>query len=122
MTSLVLRHDGLKTFHGARTGANAIWAVQMTLPPPNACIDPPRFRAVLARQMRQDAWRRLSRHRGLVPAVEVDLSGALTLRLGYTASDRRIPRAHIAERLKDLLEDPATRRRWVVNAERAARC
>lgn len=88
---------------------------------------PPRFDVVaqtqlpsvrrlsLAHQVRQDIWRALQSVRGFSPVVEVTRSGEqLLVRAGGRAPHPIA--ANLGQRLQDVLDDTANRRRWLRHA------
>jgi hypothetical protein len=93
---------------------------------------PPRFDVVastvlpdarrvrLAHQVRQDIWRALRAVRGFSPVVEVvRREGALHVRAGGRVAPPIA--AGLTGRLSEVLEDAATRQRWLTHAG-ASRC
>lgn len=72
-------------------------------------LDPAR----LARQIRQDLWRRLRDLRGFSPVVQISITRrGLRVRAGGRVAARTVPRQHISERIAALLADPTHRARW----------
>lgn len=89
-------------------------------------IDRARFREVIARQIRQDAWRAMRRVRGFAPVVEVASDHAEPGRARVLATAggrfdcRPAPVAKAEETLAELLANPAAQARWCRHAARAA--
>ena len=80
------------------------------------------FRLSLAHQIRQDIWRALRGTRGFAPLVRVyAANGMIEAQAGgvlMTGAGR--PEA-LAERIAEVLDAPAYRRRWLAHAGRMAR-
>lgn len=71
----------------------------------------------LAHQIRQDMWRKLQSLRGFSPVVEVTQEGqGLRVRAGGQVMGR-VP-ANAAAQIIEVLEDPASRGRWIRHAAR----
>ena len=70
----------------------------------------------IARQVRQDLWRRLQAQRGFSPVVEVARDGgACRVRAGGRI-EGRFARARIEAEISALLADPEARARWSAHA------
>ena len=71
----------------------------------------------LAHQIRQDMWRKLQSLRGFSPVVEITADGqGLKVRAGGQVTGR-VP-GHAAGQIAEILENPASRARWVRHAGR----
>ena len=70
----------------------------------------------VAHQVRQDVWRALRRQRGFAPAVEVrrSASGLLVRAGGRISAPHDAKR--LIDRLRDVLDDPPRRARWIACA------
>ena len=68
----------------------------------------------LAHQIRQDMWRELRKVKGFCPAVEITLGDVFEVRAGGRVARHIPPRAN--ERIENLLNRDANRRRWVAFA------
>lgn len=81
---------------------------------------PPVRRGRLARQIRQDLWRMLQGLRGFSPVIEVD---ATACGLRVRAGGRLVAPAPsgVESRIKDLLDSPGHRARWLTWAGEGAR-
>ncbi|OIQ26847.1 MAG: hypothetical protein BM562_16150 [Alphaproteobacteria bacterium MedPE-SWcel] len=74
----------------------------------------------LAHQIRQDLWRALQRVRGFSPVVRLTRQGeAIRVEAGGRVARPVSP--GLAARISEVLEHPATRRRWVAQAKRNAK-
>ncbi len=70
----------------------------------------------LARQVRQDLWRRLRGQRGFSPVVEIMRDGgACRVRAGGRI-EGRFAKARLEAEIAALLAEPATRARWSAHA------
>lgn len=68
----------------------------------------------LAHQVRQDMWRALRDLRGFAPAVRIaPEAGHLRLTAGGSVAAKTFPRARCEALLRDLLDDPLARSRWL---------
>lgn len=80
---------------------------------------PPVRAARLARQIRQDLWRKFQHLRGFSPVVEIAATECgVIVRAGGRLSGRTP--AETESRIRDLLDDPALRARWMVCAGEGA--
>ena len=76
-------------------------------------------RGVLAHQIRQDIWRAMQSVRGFSPVVRIAREGAdLRVMAGGRVAGRTATSA--PDRLANVLENPANRRRWLTHAGCAA--
>lgn len=81
---------------------------------------PPVRRGRLARQIRQDLWRALQGLRGFSPVIEIDAAEAgLVVRAGGRLAGPAP--AGVELRIKDLLDSPGHRARWLAWAGEGAR-
>ncbi|MEM9228938.1 MAG: hypothetical protein AAGB10_04955 [Pseudomonadota bacterium] len=89
-------------------------------------VRPERFRDVLARQIRQDIWRKLAAVRGLLPIVTVTggpgTGSPLKVEAGAVLTGKCPASAYVRSVLEQVLNDPILRRRWLQHAEQASRC
>ncbi|QDL94168.1 hypothetical protein FDP22_20145 (plasmid) [Paroceanicella profunda] len=127
MTDWLMAHDGARVRHAARGAADADFGVVAEWSVRLDGVDAGRFRASLARQVRQDLWRALARVRGFSPVVEVSTSapegGAALLEVtagGALRAGGRVTDG-LAGRVSGLIGDEARRARWVRHALRRAR-
>lgn len=74
-------------------------------------------RARLARQIRQDVWRRLQRLRGFVPAVRLEQRADGMHVTAGGALDAAAPLSWAQTALAEVLADPASRQRWIRHAQ-----
>ncbi len=73
----------------------------------------------LAHQIRQDMWRALQKVRGFSPAVEVTAAkNEMQIRAGGRVAGAVAP--VIANRIAEVLENPANRSRWIRHAKGGA--
>ncbi|WP_118137145.1 hypothetical protein [Oceanicella sp. SM1341] len=125
MTDWVMRHDGPRTCHAARGAERADFAARAEWPV-RLDGDAERFRTAVARQVRQDLWRALSRVRGFSPVVTVETEerpgGEALLRLGAGGALRAGGPVSAAweARAAELLSDTGLRARWTMHAHRRA--
>jgi|SRR6056297_919037 len=79
---------------------------------------PPVRRGRLAQQIRQDLWREVRGLRGFSPVIQIDApaSGQMIVRAGGRL-EGGAP-AGLRDRIKDLLDSPAHRARWLTWADR----
>jgi hypothetical protein len=76
----------------------------------------PVSRTALAHQIRQDVWRALRRLRGFSPVVRVGHTGAaIAVEAGGRCAG---PAGGAADRIADVLDNRANRRRWLAHAGR----
>ncbi|MCP9483660.1 hypothetical protein NNA36_16995 [Shimia sp. CNT1-13L.2] len=66
----------------------------------------------LARQVRQDMWRRLQGMRGFSPVVKVETKGALCRVTAGGSVEGTFPRAGTEAAIAEVLADPQNRARW----------
>lgn len=78
----------------------------------------PLSRLSVAQQVRQDVWRALQQVRGFSPVVRVRQTGATVQVEAGGRLDR--PAGRAADRIADVLDSTANRRRWLTHAERRA--
>lgn len=72
----------------------------------------------IAHQVRQDLWRALQRLRGFSPAVRVEANGDGLLVTAGGAVAGAVPPG-TCRKIREVLDDPANRARWVLNARKA---
>ena len=119
--------DDVARIAPARGPARMDLAVHAAWDAPRTTGDPARYRAAIARQIRQDLWRALRTARGFAPLVEVasDHAGTGPVRVMATAGGRldttHAPRARMSEAAQAMLDRPANRARWHTHAARVAR-
>lgn len=78
----------------------------------------PVSRTALAHQIRQDVWRAVQRLRGFSPVVRVGQTGAaIAIEAGGRCAG---PAGGAADRIADVLANPANQRRWLAHAGRRA--
>lgn len=70
----------------------------------------------LARQVRQDLWRRLQGQRGFSPVVEVARKGGSCHVRAGGRIDGRFAKARLEAEIASLLADPKARARWSAHA------
>ncbi|MBV7393857.1 hypothetical protein [Mameliella sediminis] len=81
---------------------------------------PPAKASRLARQVRQDLWRKFQHLRGFSPVVEISTTKVgMTVRAGGRLTGRA-PR-DAENQIKELLDSPAHRARWLTWAAEGAR-
>ena len=78
---------------------------------------PPGSMGRIAHQVRQDLWRALQRLRGFSPAVRVERDEAGLRVVAGGAVAGTVPPG-TAARIREVLDDPANRARWVRHAQK----
>ncbi|MEM7616074.1 MAG: hypothetical protein AAF245_13560 [Pseudomonadota bacterium] len=120
-------HDATTTRHARPRCGAAHVEVSAGLPVrADLAVDPRRFRGILARQIRQDTWRKLARVRGLLPIVTVcggpGTDAPLTVTLGARLAGSQQASAYVRSVLARVLTEDGHIQRWLRHAERVARC
>lgn len=73
-------------------------------------------RLAIARQVRQDLWRRLQGQRGFSPVIEVTREGDRCHVRAGGRIEGRFAKARLEAEIADLLAEPKTRARWSAHA------
>ncbi len=105
----VVREGGSVRLHRPGAGVMDVSVVSVF---PN-CLRP----IVLAHEVRKDLWRMLQRLRGFSPVVAVaPCADGWRVTAGGQVRSAVWPRVQTERQLRDLLDDPARRRRWIAHA------